>query len=254
VTYSRAAVLLISLLALLAGVGAHAAPDSSPSPFALFPGGSADESITAPAAYSAYAGVYYVGAFGIRQVTYFAHNKRHNGDDGAVTLGAGLGQYGHGFTLTATVADLDRPNATYISAKWQALAETDSLPAVGVGMEDIFENVDLEQAQRTPYAVVSKTLWNRQRVLRGQPLGARTMLSLGYGGGRFHDELFGSAATSLSSNSEAIVEHDHWGTNLGYSLTPWPAYPNLALGFYGMRVDDPRWRTIAASATYIWAK
>ena len=245
---------LIALLMLLLPAAAGADAGSEPLPFALFPGGTAAESITTPAAYSAYAGLYYLGAFGVRQVTFGPSGKRHVGNDAAMTAGLGLGQYGHGVTLAVTMANLSEANDIYFSAKWQVAPETRTWPALGVGMEDIFDNVTPQQAIRSSYVVATRTLWDRKRVLRGQSLLARTTLSLGYGDGRFHNQPFASVATSLSPQSEAIVERDHWGTNVGLSAAPWRQQPGVVVGVYGMRLDSAKWHTVAGSLTYVWSK
>jgi hypothetical protein len=240
---------LIGLAVLVSG----ARGDSGPGPtLSLFPGGTAAETITAPAAYAGSAGIYYVGAFGIRQIIVGPGGRKIGNYDGAITAGTAFGRSGHGLLVSATLADVDELNNIYFSARWQLCPETVNAPAVAVGMEDIFDNITPRQAVGSPYAVVSRTFWDRERMLSGQPLFARTTVSLGYGGGRFRRQPFIALASSLSDCSQAIAEHDRYGFNVGLSAAPWRRQPGLVLGVYDMRLGNHLYHTTGASVTYAW--
>ncbi len=247
-------ILAWAVLAASSALGQTGVETPGPPAFVPFLGGTAAETITAPSAYCAYSGIYYAGAFGIRQITYDPSGRRSSGLDGALTVGLGLGNPGHGLQLSATVADVSNFTDIYGNAKWQLTPEGTSLPALAVGLENVFANVSERQAVRTPYVVASRTFWNRQRVLTGQPLFARTTLSVGYGGGRFGHQPFAALATSLSSRSQALLEHDRWGTSIGYSVAPLARQPGIVLTAIGMRLDNPRFRTYAGAVTYIWSQ
>jgi hypothetical protein len=240
---------LAALLALAARVGADGGPGPT---ISLFPGGTAAETITAPSAYAGSSGIYYVGAFAIRQIILGAHGRRTGVWDGALTGGTAFGEPGHGVLFSATMADVDQLNNIYFSARWQLCPETVRSPAVAIGMEDILDNVAPRQAVGSPYAVVSRTFWNARRMLEGNSLFARTTLSLGYGGGRFRRQPFEALATSLSDCSQAIVEHDRYGFNVGLSAAPWRREPGLVVGVYDMRLDNASYHTFAGSVTYAW--
>ena len=237
----------------LGSLPGRAGAEAGPSPtISLFPGGTAAETITAPSAYAGSAGIYYVGAFAIRQIILGTRGRRAGVLDGAVTGGTAFGQPGHGLLVSATLADVDALNNIYFSGRWQLCPETVRSPAVAVGMEDILNNVEARQAVGSPYAVVSRTFWNPRLMLEGKSLLARTTLSLGYGGGRFRRQPFAALATSLSDCSQGIVEHDRYGFNVGLSAAPWRRQPGLVVGVYDMRIDNASYHTVAGSLTYAW--
>ena len=152
------------------------------------------------ATHSAYAeyskGSYFMG---------FCLNANDTGQ--AIFAGAGLGKKGNSLELVLTMADVSEFDDFLISAKYQFLGETRSRPAVAVGIDAI--NEIPEQMQSSPYIVASKCL----------PIAKLPILaSLGWGSGRFQDNIFGSLAFILSRRWNFIVEYDGVGGNVGISF------------------------------------
>jgi len=140
--------------------------------------------------------------------SYFAGFCLNANDTGqGIFAGTGLGKEGNSLELVLTMADVSEFDDFLISAKYQFLGETPSRPAVAVGIDAI--NEIPEQMQSSPYIVASKCL----------PIAKSPVLaSLGWGSGRFQDNVFGSLAFILSRRWNFIVEYDGVGGNVGISF------------------------------------
>jgi len=130
-----------------------------------------------------------------------------NGGGEAVFMGAGLGKRGYGTELTLTIADVSKFSDLLFSIKHQLCSETSTRPAVALGVDAI--NEIPEQMERSIYLVGSK-YFTRSKL----PM----VVSLGWGTGRFNDNVFGSVALIWRRNWSFIGEYDGRAVNVGVSL------------------------------------
>jgi len=242
-----AVVLMLAMLAL-AGMGAQAETfiGYQLPAFIEFPGGTAADGISSQIAYTACANMYYVGASAIRQRT-----KTPSGvvttTDGSALFGLGLGECrGHPIELSLTVGDVSGFGDVFYNVKGLVTPETRSTPAIAIGAEDVTDTARSAQAERSVYAVATKSIWSRRRVEAGDALFARSVVSVGYGTGRFGNEPFVALSTSISARSKAIIELVDSDFNVGISLAPLRDYPGVVGIIGGVRLNDSELRTITA--------
>lgn len=171
------------------------------------PGGASADTISAPNAFAAPLGVWYVGAS--------AHTEPRENDalDAMAVIGMGTGTVKSAVEVSVVTSDLDRFSGQFISLKWHFHNETARAPALAVGIEDITASAS---RSASPYVAATKTFWDTSA--RSAFL-MRKSLSVGFGGGRFHQHLFGAVSASLDPFSKAIVEYDGQGLNAGSSLS-----------------------------------
>jgi len=243
-----AAVLMLGVLALT-GTGAQAETFIGyqlPS-FIEFPGGTAADGISSQIAYTACENMYYVGASVIRQKRETPSGTVLTSTDGSALVGLGLGKCRkHPLELSLTVGDVSAFSDIFYNAKALVTPETRGTPAMAIGAEDITDTARSAQAERSVYAVATKSIWSRRRVEAGDPLFARSVVSLGYGTGRFGHKPFAAFSTSVSPRSKAIVELVDNDLNAGISLAPFRDYPGVVGIIGGMRLNDSKLRTITA--------
>lgn len=147
-----------------------------------------------------------------------------NTDNTAQTVfgGTGFGKRGNSLELTVTMTDISEFNDFLFSAKYQFLRETATRPAIALGVDAINEIPG--QMPTSFYIVASKYV-----PLRRLPVVA----SLGWGSGRFQDNLFGALAFILGRQWNFIVEYDGLGGNAGVSfgteISLWRPFPVVFL-------------------------
>ncbi len=125
-------------------------------------------------------------------------------------FGNGSAFVGYGFSreprvyasLMATDGGLD--NGLMANAQVQISEESDSVPAVSVGIQDAFET---EKGNSSAYIVVTKSV--------EAGLESRTYLTAGYGGGRFTDSMFAAVSQPLGKYTTAFCEYDGYQANYG---------------------------------------
>jgi hypothetical protein len=241
-------VLALAVLAM-AGMAAHAETFIGyqlPS-FIEFPGGTASDAISAQVAYTACDQMYYVGASVIRQKTRTASGEVMTGTDGSALIGLGLGKCRqHPVELSLTVGDVSAVSDVFYNVKALVTPETKDVPAVAVGAEDITDTANSRQAEQSFYLAASKSFWSRARVEAGDALFARSVVTVGYGSGRFGDNAFVAASTSLSARSKVIAEWVDSDFNAGISVAPLRDYPGVVMVVGGVRLNDSDLRTITA--------
>jgi len=243
-----AAILALALLAA-AGMGAQAETfiGYQLPTFIEFPGGTAADSISSQIAYTACENMYYAGASVIRQKQKWSDGSITQSTDGSALFGLGLGKCrGNAVELSVTVGDVSAFSDIFYNVKALVTPETKDMPAIAVGAEDVTDTARTAQAERSIYAVATKSIWSRKRVEAGDPLFARSVISVGFGSGRFGDSPFVAASTSLSARSKAIVELVDSDVNAGFSLTPLREYPGVVVVVGGMRLNDSDLRTVSA--------
>lgn len=87
-------------------------------------------------------------------------------------------------------------------------SEAKNFVAIAIGQQDILGK---EVGGVSPYAVATKSVL----------IGARTYyFTLGYGGGRFLDNLFGGLSTPLTDKLNLAVENDGYQANIGLGWRP----------------------------------
>jgi hypothetical protein len=241
-------VLALALLAA-AGMGAQAETFIGyqlPS-FIEFPGGTAADSISSQIAYTACDKMYYAGASAIRQKRRWSDGSITESTDGSLVFGVGLGKCRKNVVdLSLTVGDVSAFSDIFFNVKGAVTPETKDMPAIAIGAEDITDTARSAQAERSVYAVATKSLWNRKRVEAGDPLFARSVVSLGFGGGRFGHKPFVAVSTSLSARSKLIVESVDGDYNAGISLAPLRDYPGIVVVAGAVRLNDSDLRTVTA--------
>ncbi|NQS90048.1 YjbH domain-containing protein [Patescibacteria group bacterium] len=142
------------------------------------------------------------------------------GVDGGIFAGMGMGKKGNSIEVTLTMADVSDSKDFLISAKYQFLSETPSRPAMAIGVEAI--NEIPEQLERSPYIVASKFF---------PKLKLPVIVSLGWGAGRFGDNIFGGIAFVITRRWNFIVEYDGMGGNVGtsFAVKVPEGYPSLVI-------------------------
>ena len=130
--------------------------------------------------------------------------------DGTLALTAGFGSKGHGVAVTADFVDDDFDIAMHAQA--QVLRETDSRPAVSVGVldwanrrEETLNDWDA-RGGRSFYVAATK-----QFDAGGRPL----HVTLGLGTHRFGDGPFAGACYDLHDRVKVLAEYDGLGVNAG---------------------------------------
>lgn len=243
-----AAVLMLAVLALT-GMGAQAETFIGyqlPS-FIEFPGGTAADGISSQIAYTACDQMYYVGASVIRQKRETPSGTILTSTDGSALFGLGLGKCRkHPVEFSLTVGDVSASSDIFYNVKGLVRPETRGSPAIAIGAEDVTGTARTVQAERSIYAVATKGIWSRRRVEAGNPLFARSVVSVGYGTGRFGHMPFAAVSTSISARSKAIVELVDSDMNAGISLAPFRDYPGVVGILAGVRLNDSKLRTITA--------
>jgi hypothetical protein len=168
----------------------------------------------------------------IRQKTRTASGEVMTGTDGSALIGLGLGKCRqHPVELSLTVGDVSAVSDVFYNVKALVTPETKDVPAVAVGAEDITDTANSRQAEQSFYLAASKSFWSRARVEAGDALFARSVVTVGYGSGRFGDNAFVAASTSF---------------NAGISVAPLRDYPGVVMVVGGVRLNDSDLRTITA--------
>lgn len=192
----------------------------------IFGGGS---SISTPTAFGAQSGDAFFGA------TYQERARFTNQDDGAFTLGFGVGDAQKLVALEAAATSYSTFRQGFwnnggISLKLHRLLPNDL--AVAVGIENAITWGDTDGGQSV-YGVVSKVFPLREN--SAEPL-SRVTTSIGIGGGRFRSEsnieeedgspnVFGSVGVKVAEPINLIAEWTGQDLNLGASITPFPGVP-----------------------------
>lgn len=128
------------------------------------------------------------------------------GADGAVFMGAGFGKPGLSVELTLSASDVSEIDDYILSYRFNFIKESSSFPALAFGIEGLKEIPG--QLEYSPYFVVSKTFPESQ---------VPFIASLGWGMGRFGENLFGAVAVVINRQCNLIVEYDGLGGNTGVS-------------------------------------
>jgi hypothetical protein len=241
-----AVVALVALLLAGAGASAETFIGYQLPSFIEFPGGTAADSISSQIAYTACDQMYYVGASVIRQKQR-TDSTILESTDGSALVGLGLGGCrDHPIELSLTVGDVSEFDDIFYNVKGLVTPETRGMPAIAIGAEDFTDTADSRQAERSVYVVATKSIWSRRRVEAGEPMFARSVISVGYGSGRFNHEPFVALSTSISARSKAIVEMVDSDFNAGFSVAPFREYPGVVAVVGGVRLNDSDLRTITA--------
>jgi hypothetical protein len=220
--------------------------------YVAFPGGTAADNISTHNAFSAYSGIYFIGFSGIRQKTR-TEAGIVTGTDGAAVIGIGFGRPSRALEVSVTMADISEHNDFFPNLKIHFKNETKTSPAWAVGMEDVTDRISKAQAERSAYITATKSFWSRNQVERGKMLFARTVVSLGWGTGRFDNNPFGSVSTSLTDRAKGILEYDGRGVNAGLSIAPMRSYPGLVFLVAGQDLNHSDIRTVSAAAGVTFA-
>jgi hypothetical protein len=242
-----ALIALVALALAAGGAGAETFIGYQLPSFVEFPGGTAADGISSQIAYTACDQMYYVGASVIRQKTKASDGTILETTDGSALFGLGLGGCRkHPIELSLTVADVSEFDDFFYNVKGLVTPETRKMPAVAIGGEDFTDTADTRQAERSIYLVATKSIWSRKRVESGDPMFARSVVSVGYGTGRFGHKPFAALSTSISARSKAIVEVVDSDINAGFSVAPLKEYPGVVAVVGGVRLNDSDLRTITA--------
>lgn len=168
------------------------------------------------------------------------------GDDanGTGTIAAGFGPDGNGLYLAAMLTGNGNWGEPAHNIQYQILSETDSRPAVAIGIVDIFNmrpekrSEIFEGGGRSFYAVAT----------RGYP-DARypSYWTVGVGDGRFNDRLFGGVCVDVSPRLKLAAEYDGWNVNVGAAWDAWRNDQWHAVVLAGL-TDLDRW-TVGATLT-----
>ncbi len=168
------------------------------------------------------------------------------GDDanGTGTIAAGFGPPGNGLYVAAMLTGKGNWGEPAHNLQYQILSETDSRPAVAIGVVDIF-NMRPEKLSeifagggRSFYAVAT----------RGYPDAKHpSYWSVGVGDGRFNDRLFGGVCVDVSLRLKLAAEYDGRNVNAGAAWDAWRNDQWHAVVLAGL-TDLDRW-TIGATLT-----
>lgn len=120
-----------------------------------------------------------------------------------------------------------------LNMQWQLRDETDGLPSLAIGIQDIFRT---ERDNRSPYLVATKRF-----DVHGLPCYA----TLGFGWARFDEMPFGGVSASLNRHVSGILEFDGYQVNFGLGLRP---FPNRGLSLLAGNNGFRSW-VVGASAT-----
>ncbi len=144
--------------------------------------------------------------------------------NGTLALTAGFGSPGHGISVTADVVDDDFDIAMHAQA--QVLRETDSRPAVSVGVldwanrrEETLNDWDA-RGGRSFYVAATKQLDAGSRPLH---------VTLGLGTHRFGDGPFAGACYDVHDRVKVLAEYDGLGVNAGAAAQLLPDRKPLGL-------------------------
>ena len=128
--------------------------------------------------------------------------------NGTMAITAGFGPEGHGISVTADWVDFDFDVAMHVQG--QVLEETDSRPAVSVGILDwanrreaLLKDYDGDGA-RSFYAAATKRFGSTDRPLH---------VTLGIGTGRFRERPFAGVCYDVNRRLKILAEYDGWGLN-----------------------------------------
>jgi hypothetical protein len=192
----------------------------------IFGGGS---SISTPTAFGAQGGDVFFGG------TYQERTRFSNRDDGAVTLGFGLGDARRYVALETAATSFSTFRQGFFENGGISFKAHRTFPgdlAVAVGVENAINWGDTDSGSSV-YGVATKVFRLRERI--SDPL-SRVTASVGVGGGRFRSEsainrgdgdpnVFGSIGVQVAQPISLIGEWTGQDLNLGASITPFPGVP-----------------------------
>jgi len=133
-------------------------------------------------------------------------NELDNGN-GSVSLG--LGHSANKLFISAMQLTGKLSDKKCVSAQLSLLSETATQPAVAFGVQDISE---AEKDNRSIYGVITKSFTTAE--------GRKLYASLGYGGGRFLENIFAGVSAPIGESLNVIGEWDGYQTNTGVAWRP----------------------------------
>lgn len=168
------------------------------------------------------------------------------GDDanGTGTFAAGCGPEGHGLYLAAMLTGKGNGGEAAYNLQYQILSETDSRPALAIGVVDIL-NMRPER-QSDIFGGGGRSFY--LAATRGYP-DARypSYWTVGVGDGRFNDHPFAGVCVEVSPRVKLAAEYDGWNVNAGAAWDAWHTDRWHAIVLAGL-TDLDRW-TVGATLT-----
>lgn len=141
-----------------------------------------------------------------------------NFENGTALISVGAGKPGHG--VYVGIMFLSRVMDYAYNIQWQVAHRTDDQAGIAIGIQDV---LDTEEGARSPYIVASKVFTEN----RWSPA-----VTLGYGEGRFRNQVFVGFSAKLNKWAYLTAEYDGFQFNGGFVLQPWHSgsvYPSLTL-------------------------
>lgn len=132
-------------------------------------------------------------------------------------LGGSVGESTRAYLSVLAASSHWSPNKFAFSGQILIVPETSKTPAVSVGAQDLFKSVDDET---TPYVTATKSLAFRSH---------KVFLTLGYGGCKFENRVFGGLSYPLSDYFNIAGEYDGSQWNGGVTWKPGGRHGKITL-------------------------
>lgn len=129
-------------------------------------------------------------------------------DNGSGVFALGFGEKRRLYVSAMQVSKLWKNESKAVSFQISALDESEKLPAVAVGEQDM---LDKETHGRSPYFVTTKEFQFKERPV---------FVTVGYGSGRFIGNPFGGVSIPINQSINFAAEFDGYQINTGLGLRP----------------------------------
>ena len=225
---SRRLLQALALLLLLYGAAAAEEPSTqfanmAPLPgagIALSPRGEPDGAgavqINIPVAYTPGANQSNLGFYGGSHIGEFSPTL----PNGTGVFGAGFGGFPRVYFSAMQVSSLVFADSKALSVQLQAVEESERVPAMAFGVQDLLRKERWTGASQAYYGVATKAFALSDRNLH---------VTLGYGTGRFLDRFFGGVSVPLGEKFNAAIEYDGFQLNEGIAWRPGGRFGSITI-------------------------